>query len=73
MAPSPLGPSPGSATAIIKEGITMAMRIVYVTYCKLPLISSPTFKPPPPPQLMSPSTRKPKITFDTEIQICDPY
>ena len=42
------GPSPGFATAIIRGRITMAIRTVYVEYCKLPLISLPTFKPSPP-------------------------
>ena len=40
-----LDPSPGSVTAIIRGRINMAMRTVYVEYCKLPLISLPTFKP----------------------------
>ena len=66
-----LDPSPGSVTAIIRSRIIMAMRTVYVEYCKLPLIRLPTFKPFPP--LMSPSTRKQKNTSNTEIQICDPY
>ena len=43
-----LDPSPGSVTAIIRGRINMAMRTVYVEYCKLPLISLPTFKPFPP-------------------------
>ena len=64
-------PSPGSATAIMRGRIIMAMRTVYVEYGKLPLTSSPTFKPFPP--LMSPATRKQKNTSNTEIQICDPY
>ena len=64
-------PSPGSATAIMRGRIIMAMRTVYVEYCKLPLISLPTFKPFPP--LMSLATRKQKNTSNTEIQICDPY
>ena len=70
------GPSPGFATAIIRGRITMAIRTVYVEYCKLPLISLPTFKPSPPPPrppLMSPSTRKQMNISNTEIQICDPY
>ena len=67
--PPPPGPSPGSTTSIITGQITMAMRIVYVEYCKLPLVSSPTFKPFPP--LMSPSTQQ-KSTSDTEIQTRDP-
>ena len=40
-----LDPSPGSVTAIIRRRINMAMRTVYVEYCKLPLISLPAFKP----------------------------
>ena len=43
-----LDPSPGSVTAIIRSRIIMAMRTVYVEYCKLPLIRLPTFKPFPP-------------------------
>ena len=43
-----LDPSPGSVTAIIRGRIIMAMRTVYVEYCKLPLIRLPTFKPFPP-------------------------
>ena len=66
-----LDPSLGSVTAIIRGRIIMAMRTVYVEYCKLPLISLPTFKPFPP--LMSLATRKQKNTSNTEIQICDPY
>ena len=66
-----LDPSLGSVTAIMRGRIIMAMRTVYVEYCKLPLISLPTFKPFPP--LMSPATRKRKNTSNTEIQICDPY
>ena len=61
----------GSVTAIMRGRIIMAMRTVYVEYCKLPLISLPTFKPFPP--LMSLATRKQKNTSNTEIQICDPY
>ena len=34
-----LDPSPGSVTAIIRGRINMAMRTVYVEYCKLQLIS----------------------------------
>ena len=40
-----LDPSLGSVTAIIRGRIIMAMRTVYVEYCKLQLISLPTFKP----------------------------
>ena len=43
-----LDPSPGSVTAIIRSRIIMAMRTVYVEYCKLPLIRLPTVKPFPP-------------------------
>ena len=66
-----LDPSLGSVTAIMRGRIIMAMRTIYVEYCKLPLISLPTFKPFPP--LMSLATRKQKNTSNTEIQICDPY
>ena len=68
-----LDPSLGSVTAIMRGRIIMAMRTVYVEYCKLPLISLPTFKPFPPCPLMSLATRKQKNTSNTEIQICDPY
>ena len=43
-----LDPSPGSVTLIMRGRIIMAMRTVYVEYCKLPLIRLPTFKPFPP-------------------------
>ena len=43
-----LDPSPGSVTVIMRGRIIMAMRTVYVEYCKLPLIRLPTFKPFPP-------------------------
>ena len=43
-----LDPSLGSVTAIMRGRIIMAMRTVYVQYCKLPLIRLPTFKPFPP-------------------------
>ena len=42
-----LDPSHRSVTAIIRGRIIMAMRTVYVEYCKLPLIRLPTFKPFP--------------------------